>query len=253
MFKIKKKDGANKKSRVKEILLTVAFVVFFRAFIVEPFNIPSGSMMPNLLIGDYLFVDKFTYGWNGHSILGNPKMLKKRMCGLCAPKRGDVVVFRLPSEQSVHYVKRLIGLPGDRVQMKGGVVFINGEPVPQIPSRTETVETSVGCSKTVQVFQETLDNGKSYEVLREAVDKTTAANDTEEFLVPEGHCFCLGDNRDNSADSRFSLRYVPMELIVGRPFLIFFSINSSILDFLKVSEWRQNVRLSRFLNYVGSV
>ncbi len=247
------KKNNKKKSWLKEMLWTIVFVVAFRAFLVEPFNIPSGSMMPNLLIGDYLFVDKLTYGWNGHSIFGNPDFLKKRIGGLRSPNRGDVVVFRLPSDQSIHYVKRLIGLPGDRVQVRSGVVYLNGEPLPQVAARDYAVETAVGCQKRIPVFKETLPNGKSYEILREGLGKSSPANDTEEFVVPEGHCFCLGDNRDNSADSRFELGFVPMELIVGRPFLIFFSIDSSILDFLKVSEWNKNVRLSRFLDYVANV
>ena len=242
-----------KKSWWRELLWTVLVVVLIRAFLFEPFSIPSGSMMPNLLIGDYLFVNKWKYGWTRHSFMGSVPLLPGRVFGGNKPQRGDVLVFRLPSDTSVHYVKRLIGLPGDRVQLIDGVVWINDEKVSQVEKGTYACKSAVGYYKPIKTFIETLPNGKTYTIMREDFGKKTDANDTREFIVPEGHYFCLGDNRDNSADSRFSLGFVPEDLVVGTPFIIFLSVNESILDLVHVSQWQENVRLSRFFSYLGEL
>ena len=242
-----------KRSWWRELIWTVLIVLFIRAFIFEPFSIPSGSMMPNLLIGDYLFVNKWKYGWTKHSFMGSPPILPGRVGAFRKPERGDVLVFRLPSDESVHYVKRLIGLPGDRVQVIRGIVWINGEKVQQEEKGTYASKSAIGYYTNIKTFTETLANGKSYTVMREDFGKDTAANNTKEFIVPEGHYFCLGDNRDNSADSRFGLGFVHEDLVVGTPFIIFFSINESILDLIDVSAWSENVRLKRFFSYLGDL
>jgi len=250
LFKRKKKD--RKKSWLRELIWTIVIVVAARAFLLEPFTIPSGSMMPNLLIGDYLFVNKWRYGWCKHSFVFSLPLLPGRVFG-SAPVAGDTVVFRLPSDLNVHYVKRLIGVPGDRVQVKDGIVFLNGKPLKQKEVESYNIRSAVGYDKPARAFIEELPNGKSYKILRADYGKDTRANNTEEFVVPEGHYFFLGDNRDNSADSRFSLGFVSEELIVGTPFLVFLSVNESILDLLKVSEWSKNVRLERFFSFVGDI
>jgi len=252
MFGNRKKRG-KKKSWWRELIWTVLIVVSVRAFLLEPFSIPSGSMMPNLLIGDYLFVNKWRYGWTKHSLMASLPIIPGRICAYECPKRGDVVVFRLPSDTSIHYVKRLIGLPGDRVRLKDGIVYVNGEPLKQEPLGVYNSRSVVGYDKPIKTFTETLPDGKSYTIMREDYGKDTPANNTEDFVVPEGHYFCLGDNRDNSADSRFRLGYVPAELVVGSPWIIFLSIHESILDLMHVSKWGENVRLSRFFSYLGDL
>lgn len=245
-----KSQKKRKRSWWRELIWTVVIVLAVRAFLFEPFSIPSGSMMPNLLIGDYLFVNKWKYGWNKHSFMASLPLLPGRVGG-SPPRRGDVLVFRLPSDKSVHYVKRLIGLPGDRVQVINGVVWLNGQALEQQDSGMYESKSAVGYYKSIRTFTETIPGEKSYTIMREDYGKDTPANNTREFVVPEGHYFCLGDNRDNSADSRFRLGCVPADLVVGTPFIIFFSINESILDLINVAQWSENVRLGRFFSYLG--
>jgi signal peptidase I len=202
-------------------MLIVLVPLIIRAFFFQPFNIPSGAMEPTLLVGDYLFVSKFSYGYTHYSLPLSPPFFSGRIWS-SNPQRGDVVVFRLPKDDSTDYIKRVIGLPGDHIRMKGGVLYINGAAV-----RKERVEDFIDDENNARVrrFRETLPNGVVYETLD--LQDNGFLDNTQEYLVPPGHYFMMGDNRDNSSDSRVlsAVGYVPLENIIGRAAILFFSIN----------------------------
>ncbi len=218
--------------------LILALVV--RTFLFQPFNIPSGSMMPTLLIGDYLFVSKYSYGYSKFSFPMSPDIFEGRIWS-GEPKRGDIVVFKYPHDTSIDYIKRVIGLPGDKVQVIDGVVHINDEPVKR---EKKGVFISEDANNTeVPVYEETLPNGVTYDTLDTNPDG--AGDNTPVFEVPQGHYFMMGDNRDNSADSRFDVGYVPAENLIGRANVVFFSVanDSNPLAFW---HWPQDMRTDRF-------
>ncbi|CAA7618061.1 signal peptidase I [Magnetospirillum sp. UT-4] len=212
---------------IKTVLYAMLIAGVVRTVAFEPFNIPSGSMIPTLLIGDYLFVSKYAYGYSRHSTpfsLGpsGERVLEK------SPERGDVIVFKKPPEDKIDYIKRVVGLPGDRIQVVGGVLHINGEPV-----RRDRIEDFVELTREGNIMRapqyvETLPGGRKHRIIEYAGDNGIADN-TMEYVVPPGHYFMMGDNRDNSADSRFldEVGYVPAENLVGRAEVIFFSGDGS--------------------------
>jgi signal peptidase I len=220
-------------------------VVLLRLFAYAPFNIPSGSMKPTLLIGDYIVVETYAYGWSRYSLpFGFPRFAGRRFYH--SPKRGDVAVFRQPANPGVEFIKRVVGLPGDTVQVIQGNVFVNGEPA-RHESLANFLDSDPGVSPTVlERYLETLPEGPSYEVLLRprrdeaahtlCTDPKLSSNDVENtcpFLVPEDHFFVLGDNRDNSADSRVrnsGVGMVPAENLVGRVSLILFSLSEGRLS-----------------------
>ena len=201
--------------------LGLALVI--RTLLFQPFNIPAASMVPTLLVGDYFFVTKYAYGYTRYALPYSPPLFSGRIFA-SEPRRGDVVVFRLPKDDRVDYVKRIVGLPGDRIQMKGGQLFINGAPV-QREQLADFVgdDPCGGSSSPVKRWRETLDSGASYETL-DCIDDGFFDN-TNVYTVPQRQYFALGDNRDNSTDSRVlsSVGYVPFENIVGRVGMIFLS------------------------------
>jgi signal peptidase I len=208
------------------ILLSIIFSPpLFRTFLFQPFNIPARSMVPTLLVGDVFFVSKYAYGYTHYSLPFSPRLFSGRIFG-SAPLRGDVVVFRLPKDDSTDYIKRVVGLPGDRIQMKQGLLYINGTPVTR-ERLTNYFGDGDSCGSTgdagTKRWRETLPNGVSYETL-DCIDNGFYDN-TNVYTVPDGHFFMMGDNRDNSTDSRVlsAVGYVPLENIVGRAGLIFFS------------------------------
>lgn len=246
--------------------LLIAFVV--RTFFFQPFNIPSGSMYPTLEVGDYLFVSKLSYGYSKYSFnfgVGaagweifkfGPVPFEGRKILAETPKRGDVAVFKLPRDNSTDYIKRVIGLPGDRIQMRNGVLFINGEEVKK--ERIEDYKDPSGecCHNNpgpIPRFRETLPNGVSYDVLD--FQDSGYMDNTDEYVVPENHYFMMGDNRDNSLDSRVppaegGVGFVPYENFVGRADIIFFSIQPDG-EIWKIWKWPFLIRWNRFLNLVG--
>ena len=255
----KSEDGLWETVKVIIQALLIAFVV--RTFLYQPFNIPSASMYPTLKVGDYLFVSKLSYGYGKYSFNFSLGMFGNELVSCCpidfpgrvvladTPKRGDVAVFKLPTNTNIDYIKRVIGLPGDRVQMREGVLYINGEAVKkeQIEGFSDTSER--GLTQPVPQFRETLPNGVQYRVLdTEAVGE---ADTTQEYVVPEGHYFMMGDNRDNSQDSRYQnvVGYVPIENFVGRADIIFFSVSPDA-SLLEVWRWPFAIRWSRFFNLI---
>ncbi len=240
-----------------------AFVFVFRSFVFAPFSIPTESMVPKLLVGDYLFVSKWAYGYSRNSLPLRMPLIPGRIFGN-TPERGDVAVFKAPPTLQEDWVKRVIGISGDRIQVRAGQLILNGVPVPKkriddfilpltAPDQScfpsQATETASDGSRRCRFarYVETLPNGKSYEVLDTlGIDKDT----TEEFIVPKDHLFMMGDNRDNSKDSRFSVDFdggigiVPEENLVGRASRIVFSTNGTA-SWIKPWTWFSAARYDR--------
>ena len=236
-----KKDGGWVEM-FKTIVYAVLIAIVVRTFAYEPFTIPSGSMLPTLLVGDYLFVSKFSYGYSRHSFPFSPPLFEGRIPE-GTPERGDVVVFKLPRDGKTDYIKRVIGLPGDRIQVLRGRLMINGEMV----EREAVGEPRLEVGERVQPFVETLPGGREH-LIWEKSDSAYLDN-TDVYVVPDGHFFAMGDNRDSSQDSRVlrAVGYVPFENIVGRADVLFFSQDpqSSILAFW---NWPESIRWGRIFN-----
>jgi signal peptidase I len=244
-------DKSQKKSgglgeTVSVIIQALVLALVIRTLLFQPFSIPSGSMRPTLLEGDYLFVTKWAYGYSRYSLPFSPDLFSGRIWG-AEPKRGDVVVFKFPPDPSLDYIKRVIGLPGDRVQMKHDELYINGVVVPRKKIGQIDNPDITEVDRPVDVYRETLPNGVSYDTLD--LTPNGLGDDTREFVVPPGHYFMMGDNRDNSSDSRFSVGYVPAENLVGRANIIFFSIAGGASP-LEIWKWPTDLRASRLFTMI---
>ena len=240
----KKSGGLGETVSVIVQALLLALVI--RTLLFQPFSIPSGSMRPTLLEGDYLFVTKWAYGYSRYSLPLSPDLFSGRVWA-SDPERGDVVVFKFPPNPSLDYIKRVIGLPGDRVQMKDGVLYINEQAVQREKIGEITNPDITETDRPVDVYRETLPNGVSYDTLD--LTPNSAGDNTREFVVPDGHYFMMGDNRDNSADSRFTVGFVPEDHLVGRANIIFFSIAGGASP-LEIWKWPTEMRPSRLFNFV---
>jgi signal peptidase I len=233
---------------IKTVVYAMLIAVAIRTVAFEPFNIPSGSMIPTLLVGDYLFVSKYSYGYSRFSLPFSPPLFSGRIFGH-PPVRGDVAVFKLPRDTSVDYIKRIIGLPGDRVQVTHGQLYINGQMVPRQPAGEYMAEDG-GAKILTQRYIETLPgSGVKHDIIK--MSDESEQNNTIEYVVPQGYVFAMGDNRDNSQDSRFqnAVGYIPLENLVGRAEIIFFSIDATA-PWWEVWEWPFEIRWSRLFSTI---
>ena len=241
---MKKKIIENLKTLVYALILAL----IIRSFLFQPFYIPSSSMEPNLLVGDRLFVAKYEYGYSIHSFPFSPKFTDKRFVAK-KPSRGDVIVFKTPADNRTDYIKRLIGLPGDTIQMRDGEIFLNKK---KIKRRSIKITKEINCGKesiNVNAFEEILPNGKKYIAVYR--DDGTMMN-TDVFVVPDDHYFFMGDNRDCSKDSRFlsSVGYVNFINLVGKAKIIFFSNDKKKGSFIKFWRWNETLRMDRFFKNI---
>ncbi len=238
----KKKKSNSLKELLKTLLIAGSIAIFFRSFFFEPFNIPSGSMIPTLLVGDYLFVSKYSYGYSKYSFPFGVVPISDRVL-YKTPKRGDVIVFRKPGDESIDYIKRLVGLPNDTIQIKEGILFINSKKIKRIKTNIGIMKNIFGDEKVFTQYTETYDDTNFHQII-EASDNDPF-DDTIEFKVPADHFFFMGDNRDNSRDSRTpEVGFVPKKNLIGKAEIIFFSHNgsASIFEFWK---WHNSIRFSR--------
>ena len=243
---------------IKTLLYAGLIAMGIRTVAFEPFNIPSGSMIPTLLIGDFVFVSKYSYGYSHYSIPFSPDVFSGRIFG-SYPHRGDVVVFRNTRNTSEDWIKRVIGLPGDHIQVRAGQLYINGAEVPRTPEGPYESSDENGTRVLTQEYKEALPGGPKHDILKYSDDEEPNImsdldpNNTEEYVVPEGHLFMMGDNRDNSADSRFivnGLGFVPLENVIGRAQFIFFSFDAEH-PWWQFWQWPLEVRWGRLLKGVG--
>lgn len=230
---------------IKTIVYALLIALVLRSVLVQPFNIPSSSMRPNLIEGDYIFVAKWTYGYSKHSIQWSPPLFEGRIFAK-EPSRGDIIVFKPPGAMDKDYIKRLIGLPGDRIQMRDGALYINDKAVERTAMADDMLTTPYGEVIKVKRWHETLPNGVSY-VTYDAIENGEGDN-TDVYTVPVGHYFMMGDNRDNSRDSRFNdiVGFVPYENLEGKAKWIMFS-NDETLTWWNPISWVMSLRPDRFV------
>ncbi len=234
---------------VKTIFYALVIAIFIRSLLIQPFYIPSSSMEPTLLIGDRLFVTKYSYGYSKHSFPFSPPIINSRIM-FNSPKTGDVVVFKTPADNRTDYIKRLIGLPGDTIQFINGDLFLNKNQISK--SRTSKTDTIYCGKKTIEVntFEEKLPNGKIHSTV---YLKNFSFQNSDVFKVPSKHYFFLGDNRDCSKDSRYltSVGFVHKDNLVGKAQFIFFSSDYRIGSILSFWKWHKTIRLDRFFKRIN--
>ncbi len=233
---------------IKTIIYALIIAIIIRSFLYQPFYIPSSSMEPNLLVGDRLFVSKYSYGYSRHSLPFSPNFSNKRYLNK-DPQRGDLIVFKTPADNRTDYIKRLIGLPGDSIQIIDGKLYINDKVV----NRNEVEgHTNINCGNntiSVNAYEEILPNGKKYIAVYR---KEGSMQNSDKFIVPEKHYFFMGDNRDCSKDSRFlsTVGYVNYINLVGKARIIFFSNDKNQGNFLKFWKWNKTIRAERFFKKI---
>jgi signal peptidase I len=243
-----KKEGDSWLETFKTIVYALLIALVIRTFLFQPFNIPSGSMEATLLVGDYLFVEKFSYGYSRHSFPYSLAPFSGRVFG-SAPDRGDVVVFKMPNVHKDYlqdYIKRVVGLPGDRIQVINGVLYINDKAIPKVKVADDVQIDAFGIAQRTPQYRETLPNGRTYLTLDAGVSEF---DNTAVFVVPAGHYFMMGDNRDDSDDSRGNVGYVPFDNLVGRAELRFFSIDDSAIWY-EPWTWPGAIRFSRMFTLI---
>ena len=236
------------KENIKTLFYALIIAILIRSFFIQPFYIPSSSMEPNLLVGDRLFVTKYSYGYSKHSFPFSPPIIKGRLF-FSKPNRGDVVVFKTPADNRTDYIKRLIGLPGDQIQFIDGNLYINNAEV--LKSQISKSDKIFCGKEIIEVFtyEELLQNGRKYNTV---YLKNLSFKNSDKFYVPEDHYFFLGDNRDCSKDSRFltSVGYVHRDNLVGKAQFIFFSSDRSVGSIFAFWKWNSSIRLDRFLKKI---
>jgi len=231
---------------VKTIVYALLIALVIRTVAFEPFNIPSGSMRPTLEIGDYLFVSKFSYGYSKHSLPLSLPLIPGRIL-FSDPERGDVAVFKLPSDNKTDYIKRIVGVPGDKIQVKYGRLRINGKIVSRRKVKDNLLASDFGESRKVTRYIETLPNGKTYAIFEKS--DQDPLDDTGVYTVPHNHYFAMGDNRDNSQDSlTLQVGFIPKQNLVGRAEILFFSKNDNA-RWWEIWKWAEG-RTNRFFTKI---
>ena len=246
----KQQTGESWGELAKTVIYAGLIAIVIRTFLFQPFNIPSASMEATLLVGDYLFVQKFSYGYSRYTFPFGAWPVGDKMHGRfmgSQPTRGDVIVFKYPQDNSTDFIKRLIGLPGETVQIKEGRLYINGVIVPR-KRVADYIEKIGDEERHVPQYEETLPGGKTYFTLDR--DTNSPLDDTRLFKVPAGHYFMMGDNRDNSDDSRQAVGFVPYENLEGKAMIRFFSTDGSA-RFWEVWKWPFAIRYTRILSLVN--
>tara|TARA_Y100000590_G_scaffold138641_1_gene158731 strand:- start:5237 stop:5965 length:729 start_codon:yes stop_codon:yes gene_type:complete len=233
---------------LKTLFYALIIALIIRSFFFQPFYIPSSSMEPELLIGDRLFVSKYSYGYSRHSLPFSPKIYNKRVFS-SKPKRGDIIVFKTPSDNRTDYIKRLIGLPGDIIQIIDNDLYLNNKKIEKRIANSKFIINCGNEEMEVNSFEETLPNGKKYLAVYR---KKGSMLNSDRFVVPGNHYFFMGDNRDCSKDSRFlgSVGYVNFNNLVGKARLIFFSNDIKKGSFLKFWKWNNSIRTERFFKKI---
>lgn len=230
---------------IKTIIYAVLIAVMIRSFLFEPFRIPSGSMYPTLEVGDYLFVSKYSYGYSKHSFPFSMVPLSGRVWQT-TPERGDIVVFKLPKDNKTDFIKRVIGLPGDTIEVKRGRLYINDTLVERKETGDYKIDEFVIRPETYHEYEEILPEGLVHHIL-EVSDHEPRVDNTIKFEVPEGHYFMMGDNRDRSDDSRINVGFVPEENLVGKARFLFFSHNDKGAWY-KPWTWFDAIRWNKIFN-----
>ncbi len=246
---MKQKKEESNWEMIRSFLVAVAIALVFRSVAYEPFHIPSGSMLSTLYQGDYIFVSKLSYGYSRYSFPLGVKFFEGRKFHT-APERGDIVVFRLPTNPRIDYIKRVIGMPGDTVEVRHGRLNINGKPVEVTRDGDVTLTMKGGQTKAIARYRETLPNGVTHLILDEVHEGP--ADNTQVYRVPHGHYFMMGDNRDNSQDSRYLdiVGFVPEENLVGKAKLVLLSFSGEV-PIWKFWQWPVAFRSSRWFLDIG--
>ena len=228
---------------LKTLIWALLIALIIRSLIVQPFYIPSSSMEPTLLVGDRIFVTKFSYGYSRHSFPFSPNFSNNRFFDK-KPSQGDLVVFKTPADNRTDYIKRLIGLPGDEIQFIDGNIFINKKKIKRIETKYSEIIRCGNINFDTRTFIETLPNGVEYVA---AYNKNGTLQNTKIYKVPKGHYFLMGDNRDCSKDSRFleEVGYVKSLNLVGKAKLIFFSNDTKKSKLIKFWNINKSFRVER--------
>ncbi len=232
-------------NNLKSISIAILIAIIIRSFVAEPFNIPSGSMKPNLLVGDFIFVSKWSYGYSKHSLPFSIPLIPKIFSKI--PSRGEVVVFKTPNDNRTDYIKRVIGLPGDKIKIIDGQIYINENLVLRKKENDFLDILSNGNSIRIRQYREYFFNEEV--MVLDLMDNGIVDN-TNTFVVPDNHFFVMGDNRDNSQDSRFlqNLGYIPFDNLVGKAQFIFFSLENS--RFYQIWKWPNSIRYGRIFKKI---